>query len=601
MPTFQRDTGATGGLTGGVPKVRIGTRGSRLALTQARYVADAIQQARPNLQTEIVIIQTTGDRILDSPLSRIGGKGVFTKEIEEALLDCRIDMAVHSLKDLPTTLPDGLMIGAVPPREDPADVLIASRELDWKELGAGAKIGTSSLRRSAQIRRLNREVEIAELRGNVPTRIQKVVEGRYDAIVLAAAGVNRLALEAPFRKSIAFDEMLPAPGQGAIALEVREDDASTRKLLLSIHDVPTAVCCRAERALLQGLGGGCQLPLGAHAEVQDGKLRLRGRILSLDGRRTLEDEITGEPEEAEALGMQLADRLLSSGARELLEELGLSSTSGFEEAVRRAKALDTLPLGGKTVIVTRDEDTDGPLSLSLRSLGAHPVCMPLIQHRSPQDPEPFNKTIESIDKYEWIIFTSYRAVHAVADALARKGRRLNELIGRIACVGKATAMAVEKAGGIVRLVPRNAQVTKLLVSLLKEETRPGTKMLYPRADLASPVFADELRKAGMVVDDPVAYRTERQSTSGEAADTLADLKPQAILFCSPSAVEALQQSLSKEELERVLAGVVVGSIGPRTSEALVKAGLHPDFEPEQRSFVGLARALADHFDPRVRV
>ncbi|MEO8376669.1 MAG: hydroxymethylbilane synthase, partial [Candidatus Sumerlaeota bacterium] len=466
MPPLQRNQDGPG--TGNaLNRIRIGTRGSRLALTQAHLVGDQLRRAHPDYEIHYVIIQTTGDRLNDTPLSRIGGKGVFTKEIEEALLEDRIDVAVHSFKDLPTRQPDGLMVGAVTMRDTAADMLIAAQEVDWKTLGKGTKVGTSSLRRRAQIRRMNQAPEILEIRGNVPTRVQKVLDGTCDAIIVAAAGIHRLGIEAPFMQVIPYEEMLPAPGQGALALEVRRSDATMRKLIGKVHHQETADCCVAERAFLHSLGGGCQFPLGALGMIEGDKLRLRARVLSLDGGDSLEDEITGDRNFPVELGAKLADRLMNKGAAALLERSAREDVENAEKAMKRARELDSLPLGGKTVLVTRDEDSDGPLSNSLRSLGAHPICVPFVRHIAMDNSKEFRSALERINLYDWMIFTSYRAVHIVVENLQKQGKSLRNALPQIACVGKATALAVDRAGGRVHLVPPQAQLSTLLVSLLK--------------------------------------------------------------------------------------------------------------------------------------
>ncbi|MCC6546537.1 hydroxymethylbilane synthase [Candidatus Sumerlaeota bacterium] len=597
MSPLQRDQGRPG--TGStLNRIRIGTRGSRLALTQAHLVGDHLRRAHPDFDIHYVIIQTTGDRLNDTPLGRIGGKGVFTKEIEDALLEDRIDIAVHSFKDLPTRQPDGLMVGAVMMRESPADMLIAMQEIDWKSLAKGTRLGTSSVRRRAQVNRLNQDVQILEIRGNVPTRVQKVLDGTCDAVIVAAAGIHRLSLEAPFMQLIPFDEMLPAPGQGALAIEVRRNDAAIKKLIGKIHHQDTADCCVAERAFLHALGGGCQFPLGALATLEGDKLRLRARVTALDGKDSLEDELSGDRNFPVELGAKLADRMLARGANTLLERLTRADEENMERVAQRSRELDSLPLGNKTVLVTRDEDSDGPLSNSLRSLGAHPICVPFVRHIPMDHSEEFGSALEKLNLYDWMIFTSYRAVHIIVENLQKQGKSLRNVLPQIACVGKATALAVDRAGGRVHLVPPQAQLSTLLASLLKEEARSGAKVFYPRADLASPILADGLRKGGMNVDDIIVYRTERIVGEGLTTASIAATGADAILFCSPSAVETLHDSFMQEQILSSFGNMVIGSIGPRTTEALEAVGLKTSFEPEERSFGGLARGLAEFYEKK---
>ena len=577
--------------------LRLGTRGSRLALTQANLVAEQIRRKRPDLHVETIIIETTGDKILDSSLSRIGGKGLFTKEIEHALLDGRIDVAVHSLKDLPTQQPEGLALGAVSRREPPGDLLLAAKPVDWKTLGPGDTIGTSSLRRRAQILAMNPHVQITELRGNVPTRIRKMLDGQYTAILLAAAGVRRLGESAPFMADIPFEEMLPAPGQGAIGLQIREGDDETRDALASIHHAETAACTAAERTLLQSLGGGCQIPLGALAELGDGgTMRLRGRVISQDGTRACEGEVNGLAADAIRLGTELADKLKAEGAEEILAEVELlDAEAGYDNAVRRVEAMRQLPLGDKTVIVTRDEDTDGPLSNALRDLGAHPLCLPLVQHLPPDDSAPLREGLAAADDFDWLVLTSPRAVEAIAAELEKAGRNLGDIAAPIACVGKGTARAVTTAGADVALVATDARAEGLLDAFREKHDVKGAKVLYPRADRARSTLADGLRELGATVVDPIAYRTVSAKQAGPVVEALRARRAQAILFCSASAVESLAEMVDREEFAALLDGVAVGSMGPVTTQAIERAGARAGIEPGERTFHGLAEALAQHF------
>lgn len=294
--------------------LRIGSRGSKLALWQAEWVAREL--ARLGQSARIEIIRTTGDKMTDVALAQVGAKGLFTREIEEALLAGRIDLAVHSLKDLPTALPEGLTLAAVPQREDARDAVVGRRLCD---LEPGARVGTSSLRRAAQLRRLRPDLLIEPVRGNVDTRLRRLAEGRYDAIVLALAGLRRLGWEERIAEILPLETMLPAVGQGALAIETREGDEVVRAACRPLEDPDTRRAVMAERALLAGLGGGCQVPIAAHAELSDGALRLRAVVISPDGAQAVRDEIRGAPEDAEELGSELARRLLTSGAQAILE------------------------------------------------------------------------------------------------------------------------------------------------------------------------------------------------------------------------------------------------------------------------------------------
>ena len=304
--------------------LKIGARGSPLSLAQTARAAQALQAAHPGLNVEIVPIKTTGDRILDTPLAKIGGKGLFVKEIEEALLAGDIDMAVHSAKDLPAKLPEGLSLGATPARADFRDVLISSAPGGLEGLPAGARIGTSGLRRQAQLLARRPDLEIRPIRGNLETRLKKI-GAEVEAVLLAAAGLQRLGLTPPQAVTLAPEEMLPAVGQGVLALEIRQDDARMAELLRLIHHEPTGLALAAERGFLAYWGGGCQLPAAALAEIENGRLGLRALIADPDGRRVIKGRKTcpasATQAEAGALGQYLAAELAADGGADIMREV----------------------------------------------------------------------------------------------------------------------------------------------------------------------------------------------------------------------------------------------------------------------------------------
>jgi hydroxymethylbilane synthase len=294
--------------------LRIGTRGSPLALWQARHVADLL---RPR-SVELVEIETVGDRIRDAALTQIGGDGVFTKEIQRALLAGVVDVAVHSLKDLPTTFVAGLTLATVPERGPSGDVFVSHKHRRFDDLPHGAVVGTSSLRRRSQALHRRPDLNLVNLRGNVETRLRKLQEQNLDAIILAEAGLRRLGLASAITEILDPQWMFPAVGQGALGLECRTDDATTLTLLAPLNHLPTRQAVLAERALLRGLGGGCLVPMGASAQVDVERLELRGAVLSPDGRQRIAAALTGAANTAEVVGQQLAEMLLASGARQLL-------------------------------------------------------------------------------------------------------------------------------------------------------------------------------------------------------------------------------------------------------------------------------------------
>ncbi|MBM4273496.1 MAG: hydroxymethylbilane synthase [Deltaproteobacteria bacterium] len=301
--------------------MRIGTRGSALALAQAGLVQKTLQDRYPDIPVELVIIKTTGDKLKDVPLAQVGGKGLFIKEIEEALLAGEVNLAVHSLKDMPAEIPDGLMLGAVPLREDCRDAFLSNRYGSLSEIPSGGRIGTGSLRRRVQLLHLRPDIEVVPLRGNVDTRLKKMETLGLDGLILAAAGLKRLGLGNLPKAFLSETEMLPAVGQGALALEVRVDDAAVREAIAFLDDPATRVATTAERAFLARLEGGCMVPVAALGQVAGDALTFTALISDLEGKNLIKDTLHGAPEEAASLGARLADMLLNRGGREILSEI----------------------------------------------------------------------------------------------------------------------------------------------------------------------------------------------------------------------------------------------------------------------------------------
>lgn len=299
--------------------LRIATRKSPLALWQAHFVRDALMQAHPGLQVDIIGMTTRGDKILDTPLAKIGGKGLFVKELEMALLEGRADIAVHSMKDVPMALPAGLALPVICEREDPRDAFVSNRYQSIEELPAGACVGTSSMRRQCQLMEAYPQLELLDLRGNVNTRLARLDNDEYDGIILATAGLLRLEMADRISQRIPVSQSLPAGGQGAVGIECRRDDEPTQTLLRVLHHRDTAACVTAERAVNCELEGGCQVPIACYAELlEDEQLYLRALVGSLDGTLMLREEISGAANTAEQLGIELAQRLLARGADKIL-------------------------------------------------------------------------------------------------------------------------------------------------------------------------------------------------------------------------------------------------------------------------------------------
>lgn len=317
-------------------EIIIGTRGSKLALWQAEWVKSELQRKNPGIKVELNRIKTTGDKILDVPLAKVGGKGLFVKEIEEALLSGKADLAVHSMKDVPTDFPEGLHLSVICKREDPRDAFISQIQdlrlggppgetnfkiQNFESLPRGATIGTSSLRRSSQLLNVRPDLKIEQLRGNLDTRLRKLDEGKFDAIILAAAGIKRLGWASRITETIPPEISLPAIGQGAIGIECRIGDTFINNIIAPLNHPETSVCVRSERAFLKKLEGGCQVPIAAHARLIDGKIIMDGLVGSISGDRIIRGRIEGNAENAEPLGVALAEDILSRGAKKILDEV----------------------------------------------------------------------------------------------------------------------------------------------------------------------------------------------------------------------------------------------------------------------------------------
>ena len=301
--------------------IRIATRQSPLALWQAEHVAELLEQAFPNVTTELVKMVTRGDKILDAPLAKVGGKGLFVKELEQGMLEGEADIAVHSMKDVPIEFPEGLHLAAILTREDPTDAFVSNQYKSFSELPTRARIGTSSLRRECQLKQHLPEAEVLPLRGNVNTRLAKLDAGEYDAIILASAGLKRLGMCDRITQTLDTSVSLPAVGQGAIGIECRVDDVEINQMLAALHDQVTGVCVKAERAMNTRLNGGCQVPIAGFAILQETQVFMRGLVGSPDGQVIYRAERAGSIEQAESLGQQIAEDLLSQGADKVLQAL----------------------------------------------------------------------------------------------------------------------------------------------------------------------------------------------------------------------------------------------------------------------------------------
>ncbi len=529
--------------------VRLGTRGSRLALVQCEQVAAALRAH--GARVEIVVIRTSGDRLAQVALADFGGKALFVKEIEEALLAGQVDVGVHSLKDMPAALPADLVLAAFPPREDPGDVLLTRGPGGWDGLPRGARVGTSSLRRRALVLARRPDLRPEPIRGNVETRIEKLGAGACDATILAAAGLRRLGLAPPHLTVLPVEEFVPAVGQGILAVEAREADREMLELLLRLDDTRSRSEAVAERTFLERLGADCHTPVAGHAHHDGSALTLTGIVASLDGVTVLRCQATGGPREAEQIGARVAGDLLAKGAKaaELLE-----------------------------------------------AAGARVLLVPTIAIEPPDSWAPLDAALA--DDFAWAIFTSVNGVTMVRRRVAAigQGRALLER-ARLAAIGPATAAALAEWGLRPAVVP-DEYVAEALVERLRPLIAPGERVLLPRAAETRDLLVRELSALGAVVTEVPAYRTRSATEQAPGLrEALAEGRVDVVTFTSSSTVRSFCALFGPAELPRLMAGVTVACIGPITRATAQGRGLEPRIVPEDYTIPGLARAIVAHFEP----
>jgi hydroxymethylbilane synthase len=535
--------------------LKIGSRGSQLALWQSRYIQGRLKEL--GVKSEIEIIRTTGDKITDVPLAKVGGKGLFTKEIEEALLDGRVDLAVHSLKDLPTELPEGLALAATPEREMAFDALVG-RKLE--ELDHGAVVGTSSLRRAAQLKSLRPDVVIRDIRGNLDTRLRKLDEGQYQAILLAGAGLRRLGWGDRIAEVLDPGRMCPAVGQGALGIETRAGGEAF-EIVSRLDHGPTRAAVTAERAALASLGGGCQVPLGAHAEVDGDRLRIRAVVADPDGTLVISASVEGKADDAAAIGAEAAKRLLEQGARAILARV-------YGEAP---------PLAGQRVLVTRAATQAGSLTVQLRCLGAEVVELPVIGVQPLAFDPPRGH-------YDWVLFTSANAVSCFLD---RAGMPEG---AKAAAIGPATDGALRAHGVDVALVAETS-TGEGLAAAFEGIPIEGNRLLIPRAETAREALESALTGRGAEVVILPVYRNVVPEGLAEAAKALFDgpSRPDWVTLMSPSAVKNMLAAVGLSTLSQAR----IASIGPVTSEAARRHGLEVAAEAAESTAEALGRAMVE--------
>jgi hydroxymethylbilane synthase len=573
----------------------VGTRTSKLASWQTRRVIEMLSAAWPGVTCETRPFTTKGDKTLDKPLPEIGGKGLFTQELEDALRRGEIDAAVHSLKDLPVEDAPGLTLGAVTARADAGDCLVARDGWTLETLPRGAVVGTSSVRRMAQLLARRPDLEIRSIRGNVETRIRKVKEGQYDATVLARAGVERLGLEEHVTEKLDLDVMLPAPGQGALAVQCRADDKETLEMLAAIDEPATRAAVAAERSFLEGLGGGCSAPVGAFAQSSGAgppwKLSMRAVVGSPDGKRMIRLEEAGD--DPAVLGRSAARTAAERGAKEILSEIEAASSQ--RTLTQRSPAMGTLsPLGGRRVVVTRSREQASAFCSKLSGLGAETVVIPAIRIVEADDPAAIDRAMETFAEYAWVVFTSVNGVEMFWAHLEARGLDDPKFAdAKVAAVGPATADALRERGVDVDFVPESfvgEEIAKGLKGI------SGKRVLLLRAVMAGDELPGILSSRGAVVDDVAVYRNVPADIDSAMLSEL-NKGVDVVAFTSGSTVRNFVAAVKTQPGgDDLLSSLRFACIGPATADAARESGLNVDVVAGVHTTDGLIDALVDHFE-----
>jgi len=560
--------------TKGPTVLRLGTRGSKLARAQTKIVADALRLRHPAVIIEDVVIRTEGDLDKSSPLSLIGGRGVFTCALEAGLRAGTIDLAIHSAKDLPTTEPMDLALIAFMEREDPRDVFISRDGGDLDSLPPGPTIGTSSRRREAEVLAVRPDARIVPLRGNVDTRVRKLREGEdgLDGIVLAAAGLLRMGWSEVITSYLPVHQFVPSPGQGALALQIRADDRATAELLTSLNEPAVANAVRVERAFLRAAGGGCTAPIGAYVEPREGAYFLHA-LVGAEGGRDMAYRGLWLPEDPVA-----AEAAAAKLAREMMRSL--------------VRSTNVASLGGWRVLVTRSGDQAAELALELERFDAEPVLLPAIRILPPEDLSELDRALDLLltSQFDWIVFASANAVtsfvarlHAMAIDIEVPRRCA------IAAVGEATAEALATNGLPADVIPDSFAANALAAELARRGIA-GQRILLPRSQIGRDELVDDLRAAGAHVEPVVAYRTEPVTTmDADLINRLRGNEIDAVTVTSPSCVRGLMGMIGNNPDN--LRGVVLAATGETTATAARNAGLDVSTIAAEASAKGLVRAL----------
>src|SRR6266404_1083297 len=545
----------------------IGTRRSQLSLVQTGLIKKKLQILFPQKHIETKIIKTTGDKNMKPiPLDTIG-KGWFTKELDKALIDETIDIAVHSLKDLPEELPESLIITAIPQREDAREAFVSNKNIKFEKLKKGAIIGTDSTRRKSQILHKRPDLIVTSIRGNVNTRLEKLAKGDYDGIFLAVAGLKRLGLEDRITQSFAVTDIIPSPGQGALAIVIKKNNNSLFKTLQNLNHQETVTAVLAERAFSLALGGGCKTPIGAYAEIDGSQIILHGVVGSLDGKEVIKNSLQGNSASPEKLGKKLAKTFLKKGY------------SGFEKS--------------RFVIITRPENASVSMQKQIEALGLLTYFYPSISIAKSKLTKKSHTILSDIDSFDWLVFTSQNGVRFFVTALDELGIPLTRLKNKkIAVVGKKTAEAVRKYHLKVDFIPSKFTTDALANELQNME---GKKILMARANLATPQLSKRLEEKGAIITDIPIYRTSFiENNNPEFESLLKNQQIYCVTFTSPSTVKGFINNIQTSHLKNEVFSLPALSIGPVTTKALEKYGFQNIYTADIFTINGMIAKLKEN-------
>ena len=563
--------------------VRIGTRGSKLALYQAYRVKEELEIHFSDIVFEIVIIKTKGDKILDVPLSKIGDKGLFTKELEMALFNNEIDMAVHSLKDLPTTFPEGAKLGAVLKRGDVRDALISTNNRKISDLTPADVIATSSLRRKAQLLRINKHFNIIEIRGNVNTRIRKMQEGYCDVMVMAAAGLQRLEMGEFISELIDPTLIIPACGQGAIAIETRDNDSFIDEILSKVNDSETMITTAAERSFLRTLEGGCQIPVGSYSYIKEGKFHITGFISSIGGSWYLKETASAPVEQASEIAIEIAKKLYVNGGKDILE------------AIRKYNLPDAqakLPLQDKIIISTRAIESCDALPDLLKAQGAKVVSLPMIEIVPAQLNPSAIELIKNMEDFDWLFFTSKNGVlNFFKNLIDAKGSTELPKSVKKAVIGTKTALELDYYGYAPDFTSPGNTSEELLEAFYKEYNPQNQKILLSLGHLADDTLLSRLSQENDVKRINVYDTVKPKSVDISILESIEQDQYDLIVFTSPSTFQNFCSFYDSEKIKLLK----IASIGTTTSKAIENAGVKPFITASKSNVEGLDEAILEYY------